>query len=387
VPQPAEFQTQRSSVEGLDEAAETFFKNEAAKTAAKRKSMGLPEGEEEPPIVLPPDPPTDERLARALGEDTPEPDPDKAPAVEDPPREPIEDEDAEAPVSDEDPEGLELPGEAEDAAITLETPIAMPDGSEVTLHELRRGFLRETDYTAKTMELAEQRKLFEGKVGEAHTAYEQRIAMATGLAEQLQASLAQFGPTQQQMDHLRTTDPGEYAARIEDMRRKQALVQQAVQAKKDVETEAARLWDEQRAARVPIERQALAEAIPAFKKNFNGEYDQLSRYALASDGGELRPEEWDALDDHRHVTLVWKAREYDKATRKTLPAARKRLAGKPRSIRSGTQSVAGDTANDELKVAMANLKANPESKQAQQDAFMARDRAKRAKQPAARRRT
>ncbi len=369
--QPADFQSQHNAVEGLDQAARDFFELERKKHAPKEEAKveADPEPDPEKPAT-PEEPLLGDRVSRAAGEDI-KPDPEQADPEEKP-----EDPPAEEPAdesSDQEPEVEE---------ISLDTMVEMSDGANVSIHELQRGFMREQDYTAKTTELSAQRKEFEAKVGEAYQVYEKRIGDANELAVQLQAALQTYQPNPQMMEKLRVQDPGEYSARMEDMRIKQGLVDRALQGQKDVGAEAARRADETRAARVPIERKLLAERLPIFKKDFDGEYERLSRYAVASDGGELRPEEWDLVDDHRYVTLVWKAREYDRATRTTAPEVRKKIARKPRRLRSGSQSEAGDTGDVAVKAAMANLKANPDSKAAAQQVFFAREQRRRAKQGA-----
>jgi hypothetical protein len=360
----------------MDDAAEGFFKLAEAKRAEKRKAAGLPEEKPADRVpdglethlqsIMDSDPPAD--LEDRSGEPI---DPLADPPV-DPPADDVDDE---PPVA---PEGPDIP---------LDTRITLANAQEVSFQDLQDGYMRQTDYTAKTQELGEQRRLFETKVNEAYQAFENQIQNNARLAQQLEAHLRTVMPDPQVMERLRMTDPGEYAARMEDMRSKQAVIQRAVEAKRQAEAEAARRVDEQRAANVPRERAALAAKLPVFKQNFDREYDALTRYVLASDGGELRPEEWDLVDDHRYVTLAWKAREYDRATRKTAPAVRRKLAAKPRRVRSGSPRDTGEAQRSETDAAMAHLEANPDSREAVAAAFLAKARAKRARGQASRGRT
>ncbi len=375
------FESRNSPIDGIDAAAEALFERGRLREKVLRGEATIEELEvaRASGIKPPPDPKTPETPEEAekakLDAEVPE--------NEDLPAEEPSDEEIPA---DPDPQALQE-GESEKPAeeafeISPETQITLPDGTETSFADLQMGYQRQSDYTRKTTELAEHRQQFEAKVAEAHDAFEQRVALVNGLAEQLQSHLQGSMPTKQQMEHLRQVDPGEYAARMEDMRAKQSLVTQAAEARQNMQAEAALRAEETRAARVPGERKALADKIPAFKKNFDVEYASLGRYAVASDGGELRPEEWDLVGDHRYVTLVWKAREYDKATRKTVPAVRKAMARKPRTVRSGSPSEAGQTQRDEVEATMAHLKANPDNKDAQKAAFLARERARTARRDA-----
>jgi hypothetical protein len=371
------FESQDNPIAGVDEAAKLFYDLEQKKHAIARG--------ESPPEALGKAAESEESASKPASEEIGA-DPDSA-APEDAPEETIEaGAEEQGPGAGEQTPAEEPEGE-EVEELSLDTAIGMADGSEVTLKELQLGYQRHADYTRKTTELAEHRKQFEANAGQLAVEVEKRIQHVGELASTLEAHLAQVMPNQQQLEQLRKVDPGEYAARVEDIRNKQGAIAQAKQAQQAARQEAERRVDEERAARVPAERAALAEVIPAFKKDFDTEYERLGRYALASDGGGLRPEEWDLVDDHRYVTLVWKAREYDKATRKTAPVVRKAMARKPKTVRSGSPREAGQAARDEVSATMAHLKANPDSKDAQVNAFLARERAKRAQHAAAMRRT
>lgn len=75
-----------------------------------------------------------------------------------------DDEDEAADFAEEDlgPEEAEDDLTAEEAPTDAEI-VTLSDGTELTLEEVERGFLREADYTRKTTELAEQRKALEGQ--------------------------------------------------------------------------------------------------------------------------------------------------------------------------------------------------------------------------------
>jgi hypothetical protein len=279
------------------------------------------------------------------------------------------------PAGDAEPES-ESEGEPEEPTLKLE------DGTEITAHELKRGWLREADYTRKAMELAQQRATFEATQRAHQTAIEQRMQQVNGIAEQLQFEMAQLMPSAIELQRLRVEDPAEFSAKMMEIQRRQNLFATVQATRNQMMQEAAARAEQERQARIPQEVASLQAAVPAFKKDFATEYESLGRYALAPDGGNLRPEEWEQLIDHRHVTLVWKAREYDKATRKTQPEVHGKLAQKPRTIRPGASTRGtGDTMERELKAAMDQLNKNPDSTEAIQRMFEVRERAKRARMP------
>ena len=62
-----------------------------------------------------------------------------------------------------------------------DTIVVDGEKSELSLHEIRRGHLRESDYTRKTQELAEQRKALEAERDAKQSALEQQAGRLTGL--------------------------------------------------------------------------------------------------------------------------------------------------------------------------------------------------------------
>jgi hypothetical protein len=69
--------------------------------------------------------------------------------------EPEAEKDSESEDEEADPKAKKQPGD--------DVTVKMDDGSQVTLRELKRGFLRQSDYTRKTQELAETRRAVESE--------------------------------------------------------------------------------------------------------------------------------------------------------------------------------------------------------------------------------
>lgn len=244
--------------------------------------------------------------------------------------------------------------------------VALEDGSEVPLAELVKGHLRQADYTQKTQALAEERSQFDAQRQQVAAQAQEGMERLAGMAQALEVELAKYRPTPQQIEDLRQTDPGQAALLIEDDRRQRELIQMA-QAEQD------RIAREQQQAVIPQQRAALVQANPAFAENFDAEYQGLGEYAISPDGGGLRRDEWDQLVDHRHVNLVWKAREYDKATRnaKRLP---KKLANVPKVLRPGSPRDARDTQSERYSAALANQAAKGGTFESTLEAFRQKEK-------------
>jgi DNA polymerase III alpha subunit (gram-positive type) len=374
-----EFHTQHHPIEGLDDAAKEFFAREQKRNAVKA-------GE------LPPEEFQSNLNSSGVPKDSPEIDADGLKKAEHSEQETVGDglvDETEtaglAPEPDNETnleeerleEGESDSMEVEETGGDLEIPdealVTLPDGSQATFHELQRGFLREQDYTRKNQELAEQRKGIQEEISQANAQIEQRSQALDQLIGSLQSEMNEQQVSPMQLEKLRAENPAEYAAMYADMQRKGAKIQQAQAARHQLQTEAAQRIEAQRQARIPAERQHLEQRSPEFKKDFDSEYAKLGRYILAPDGGGLRAEEWDLVDDHRYVLLAHKAMKYDEATRKKAPSVRQKVAGLPRVVRPGVQRDPGDTHREEENAVMQRLKENPESKDAQEAAWLMRE--------------
>jgi len=251
--------------------------------------------------------------------------------------EPVVTEDDDAPIV----EGDEFAEGEEDAAAAFgdNTRVKFEDGTEVTVHELKRGFLRERDYTHKTQELATQRKAHEADRLQ-YAAQQKQVAER--LTPLIQSTIDWIqGQDQRELADLKNVDPGAWSARMHDIEQKrkngmrlmqeqQALVDSATQEEQAREKA-------QRDQTVSASRDALQKAIPAAKKDFEGWYQRVGKYVLESG---VSPDLWNEVIDHPVVTLAWKAMQYDAAARKS-PATRDKLASLPPVVRSGARRPAG----------------------------------------------
>lgn len=283
-------------------------------------------------------------------------------------------------VAEESASEPESPEEASDVVEVVEESdasasgdvVEMPDGTQVPVSELVRGHLRESDYTKKTTALAGERREFESVKQQVAAQSGEAMERVTTLAQQLEQQIARHQPTAQQMAELRQRDPAAAALMMEDQRRQQELVQAANQ-------QAAYLQQQQAAQVIPQQRQALAQSVPAFEKDFDAEYQALGTYAISPDGGGLQREEWDQLVDHRHVTLVWKAKQYDEATRKARSIPKKLPSKTPKVLRPGVARDKRDTKKEGFAAALARQRESGGTVQSTAEAFLAKEQARRAR--------
>lgn len=309
-----------------------------------------------------------DRLAAAFHEQGSTPTPEvervlkalEAKRAEETPEETTEESPEEISAAPEEEE-VEAAVEGADAEVEVETTddeepeasddemVDMGDGTQVPLKELTSGYLRQSDYTRKTQELAEQRKAFEADKQKYIEQSAQVGSYVNHLVEQLEANIKNDTLTEAQLEELRTSDPGEYAARRADEQRKQELVN-AAKAQQQA------LYNQQRYEIVTRERAALAQSNPAFAQNFDDTYAELTAWVTSPEGGGLPPEMWDQVFDHRAVTLAHKAMMHDRAAKVEAPKVARKLAKLPKVVRPGRKVDTGQARSNEYEQTLSRAK-------------------------------
>jgi hypothetical protein len=209
---------------------------------------------------------------------------------------------------------------------------AAGEEKEVPLSELIKGYQLGADYTKKTTEVAEQRKLVEAERG----AIEEAKYARDNYAQRLQA-IDQFLTSQmpqEDLQSLKENDPIGYAVKVAEISEKKEQLQ-AIRA------EQARIAQEQQSDyaramsdRVQQEASKLAQVLPEFSDPAKGDN---FRKEIRNYGKTLgfTDEELSQVYDSRHVLTLHKAMMYDKL-QKSKPAITKKVNEAPRMLRAGT---------------------------------------------------
>ena len=250
---------------------------------------------------------------------------------------------------EEEEESEEDESEPADEEAEEELYAVTVDGEEVgvNLEELMKGYSRQSDYTKKTQQVAEDRREIESlqekynsEIAQIQAERNQYVQMLGNIVQQSSGELEKF--TNVDWQSLKENDPIEYVTKREEFREAQEKIQgiqqQQAQAQRAQQAEMSRA----RATTLQEERGKLIEALPEMGSDEArpGKVKELQTYAL---GQGFTQEELDGLIDHRSVIVLEKARKYDEM-QKANPKAKK-LKNKPRVIRSGT----GTTKKDSLK--------------------------------------
>lgn len=229
-----------------------------------------------------------------------------------PPEDGLSDEDlavlAKGDDPDAEPEGTEEEGPDADAEVPESG--GLPDlieveGEKFTREELKNSILRQRDYTKKTMQLAEERKAFEGERESAKTARDQYGAALQKLNDVLgKISTPDFEKLEKELP------PEEFAKAV-------AKHQLEKEKRAALESELQRVQDEKEAEEreklgqyVAGERQRLAEVLPEFADDAKAA-DAYKRLVTHYGKQGVTKEELNAIIDHRMVVVLHKAMQFD----------------------------------------------------------------------------
>ena len=209
---------------------------------------------------------------------------------------------------------------------------AAGEEKEVPLSELIKGYQLGADYTKKTTEVAEQRKLVEAE----RVAIEEAKYARDNYAQRLQAidNFLTSQMPQEDLNSLKENDPIGYAVKIAELSEKKEQLQaiRAEQARiaQEQQSDYARAMSE----RVAQEASKLAQVLPEFSDPAKGDN---FRKEIRSYGKTLgfTDEELSSVIDSRHVVTLHKAMMYDKL-QKSKPAITKKVNEAPRMLRAGT---------------------------------------------------
>jgi hypothetical protein len=243
--------------------------------------------------------------------------------------EPAVDTEIDPPKKEAEPEATpNAAEEGDDAPITVEV-----DGKQVTLTKAQvadayKNGLRQSDYTQKTMAVAEARKAAEAETSKAQ---QERMAYAqnlTKMAAQLEGALQQ----QAQIDWnaLLESDPVEFLKQQHLSNQRQAALQKNQQ---EQQTLAQQFQAEQAKAHqdnLSTQQQELLAKLPEWKDEAKAksERDALKTYLKTQgyDDGAIN-----GISDHKAVILSRKAMLYDQMMSKAQAAA-KRVSALPTKV-------------------------------------------------------
>ena len=273
--------------------------------------------------------------------------PEEKPEAEE--AQPAEEEESQPETEDE---SFEEDSEEEEEAEEVEEESEEPEGEEeeelyavtvngeevaVSLDELLSGYSRQSDYTRKTQEVANDRKEMETLQQQYNSELQQIQQERQQYVDALTNMIANQGSELEKYsnidwDTLRESDPIEYVTtreqyreaqeRVQGMQHQQSQVQQAQQA------EMKKAHHEM----VQVERGKLVEALPEWGEPEKQKELSSNLQSYAREQG-FSQEELNSLVDHRSILVLLKAQKFDQLEKSDVKS--KKLKNKPKVIRSG----------------------------------------------------
>lgn len=258
-------------------------------------------------------------------------------AEEDKPEEPVTEQTEETTE-----ETTEEETEVETADVTEEPQDAFTifdkdSGKEIKVskEEAKNGYLRQQDYTRKTMEVADQRKVFESQRQQAEEQFHQFSGYLGNLVQQIQSVVQEEQSID--WDRLRQEDPVEYAVRSADLAKKQAIQQQALQTQSALQQQFQQDQSQKLNQMRQQEFEQLLNKVPDWKDPGKRQADNERLMQTAQEYG-ITPEEYGSVVDHRHMLILRDAMLY-RQMQQSKGDVQKKVANLPKVMKPGTQKV------------------------------------------------
>lgn len=239
-------------------------------------------------------------------------------------------------------------GEGDEPDPDADTVVTLADGTEVSLKELKGGYLRQGDYQKKTQELANQRKEADTKLSklvEQETAFSRQHNQLQTTLDGLVDYLANRLP-EEPSTTLAMTNPAEYTRQKAIYESAVGELQTILAAKQQVGVQGQQFNVQQYQKRLEAENDALEAAFPHIK---NAEKRDSFNKEVLETAVELgfTPEEFGTVVDHRLLKLGYFARIGLKAIEQRK-AGKKKLENAP-ALKSGNNRPSVNPANKALQ--------------------------------------
>jgi hypothetical protein len=262
-----------------------------------------------------------ERLTAILESDLEQPDqPDESDQEASDEADTVDDEFENVPDEDTaETEEVEDPTEDSEAEETdEELRTFLVDGETLSEEELKLGFLRQSDYTKKTQLVSEQRKAFEAQSQQAE-------ATMSALMSAAGADLSRFEGVN--WEAVAVDNPEQY-------RQAKAAFEQTRSTYDFIKAQSDQYQAQSQQQAEAAFKEAAKDSLTVLKTNIpgwnNDLYYKIGEYAQKDLG--VTSEEFTEVADHRMITALYKAMQFDRAKQVT---AKKKIKASPTKTLSG----------------------------------------------------
>lgn len=229
--------------------------------------------------------------------------------------EPSEAEESKAEEQEAEEETQEQDNESEEAeTLEQEEPEAKTlavdiegEQVEVTLEDLKKGYLRQKDYSRKTQSLADERRVFEQNVQDYQARFNEQYTGRLQELERIIADQAKNGAEAINWERLAEEDPGSYATKKLQFQEKEQQRQAIQQERERIQQQQAR---QERQRYLAEQNRLLQDKMPELfaseeaGKNFHRD---VSAYL---EGHGFSSQEINEISDHRYFQILKDATSY-----------------------------------------------------------------------------
>ena len=283
-----------------------------------------------------------EALLSLLDPEEEKPQTEEAQPTEEEESQPLEEDESFEEESEEEEEAEEAEEESEETEGEEEEELyaVTVNGEEVgvSLDELLSGYSRQSDYTRKTQEIANDRKEMESlqqqynsEIAQIQQERQQYMDALTNVMQGSMGELEKFANVD--WNALRENDPIEYVTTREQYREAQEKIQglQNEQARA-AQTQQAQMQKAQQEM-LQVEKGKLVEALPDWGEPEKQKELATKLQSYAKEQG-FTSDELNSLIDHRSILVLLKAQKYDQLQKSNVKS--KKLKNKPKVIRAGS---------------------------------------------------
>lgn len=223
------------------------------------------------------------------------------------------------------------PGEPEEEPQTFTVKIGGKE-VEVSLDELKNGYQRQSDYTKKTMEAAEQRKTADAEVQQARQERQQYAGELQRMAIQLEGVLQEQSKTD--WADLIESNPVEYLKQRQLFEQRQALYQQNMQEQQQLAQQFQTEQAQAHQSYLSQQQESLLAKLPDWKDDAKAAAEKAAISKFLQEQG-FEADDISSIADHRHVIIARKAMLYDQVMANAKLQAKKVQEAPQRVVKPG----------------------------------------------------
>ena len=202
----------------------------------------------------------------------------------------------------------------------------------LTLNELKSLAQQGADYTKKTQQLSEQRKVIESEA----RAVEEAKYLRDAYAQRLQAmeQLLNSPEQSEDLEYLKESDPIGYAVRVAEKQQQREQLQAVQLERQRIAEQQQAEYAQQMQGYLAQQAEQLAKVLPDYTDPVKGETLRSELRSFAKTNLGFSDEELSMVRDSRQVIALHKAMLYDKL-QQAKPNVNKRVSEAPKTLKSG----------------------------------------------------